>query len=154
MSRDYDLATVRGLLLAAFTPEELRRFCQDRAGFRPVVKRFGPGQGHDDMVNELLTYCETYVYFDELLDGIRRENPRQYARFLEPDVSGDEMREPREGEPKILTIDSPITLHLVRVPAGEFQMGRSMLRPYGWGFRQAGGASAEMRREGGHVDTA
>jgi hypothetical protein len=62
------LKAIRELLLAAFTAEELRRFCSDRPTFRPVTKRFGPGHGLDDMVDEVMTYCDTYIYFPELLD--------------------------------------------------------------------------------------
>ena len=43
-----NIAKIRQLLLAAFTPEELRRFCQDRPDFRVITKRFGPGQGKQD----------------------------------------------------------------------------------------------------------
>ncbi len=63
MTRDtqaYNTATIRRLLLAAFTPEELRRFCHDRPTFRPIVNRFGPRQRHDDRGNELITYSDTY----------------------------------------------------------------------------------------------
>jgi hypothetical protein len=37
----YNIAAILRLLLAAFTPEELRRFCLDRPTFQPVVARFG-----------------------------------------------------------------------------------------------------------------
>ncbi len=88
MTRDTqksNIATIRQLLLAAFTPEELRRFCEDRPTFRPVVRRFGPGYGHDDMVDEVITYCRTRLLFKELLLEVKDHNPRQYARF-EPDL--------------------------------------------------------------------
>lgn len=39
----HNLATIRSLLLAAFTAEDLRRFCQAHPSFRPIVDRFGPG---------------------------------------------------------------------------------------------------------------
>lgn len=77
----YNLAAIRQLLQAAFTAEELRRFCYDRPAFRPITNRFGPGHGLDDMVDEVITYCETYLTFPELLDEIRQANPRQYERF-------------------------------------------------------------------------
>jgi hypothetical protein len=80
-AENYDWKVIRDLLLAAFTAEELRRFCQDRPTFRPVTKRFGSGQGLDDMVDEVMTYCDTYRYFPELLDEVRQANPRQYDRF-------------------------------------------------------------------------
>lgn len=80
-AQDYDLKAIRELLLAAFTAEEVRRFCSDRPTFRPVTKRFGPGHGLDDMVDEVMTYCDTYLFFPELLDEVKQANPRQYERF-------------------------------------------------------------------------
>ena len=76
-----DLAARRALLRAAFTAAELRRFCHDRPTFRPIVDRFGPASGLDDMVDEVITYCEKHLHFDELLAGIQQENPEQYERF-------------------------------------------------------------------------
>jgi hypothetical protein len=78
---EYNLATTRELLLAAFTAEELRRFCHDRPTFYPIVDRFGPEYGLDDMVDEVITYCEKHLLFDELLAEIKEYNPKQYARF-------------------------------------------------------------------------
>jgi tetratricopeptide (TPR) repeat protein len=77
----YDLATIRKLLLAAFTAEDLRRFCQDRPLFRPIVAMFGPGHGFKDMVDRVIDYCETHLLWDEFLAAVKEENPRQYARF-------------------------------------------------------------------------
>ena len=76
----YDTAEIRKLLMAAFTPEELRRFCQDRPLFQPIVNRFGPGHGLDDMVDEAITYCEKWLLFDQLLDEVRGYNPAQYEK--------------------------------------------------------------------------
>ena len=80
-TQNYNTAAIRQLLLAAFTPEELRRFCYDRPTFRPVVSSFGPGQGLDDMVDELITYCDTRLLLGELLRQVRQVNPGQHARF-------------------------------------------------------------------------
>jgi len=74
-------ATIRDLLTAAFTPENLRRFCQDRHGFQPAVAKFGPGHGLDDMVDRVIDHCRTQLLWDELLTGVAQVNPRQYARF-------------------------------------------------------------------------
>lgn len=52
----YNLGAIRKLLLAAFTPETLRRFCQDRPTFRAMVASFGPGQGLDDVVDRVIDY--------------------------------------------------------------------------------------------------
>jgi tetratricopeptide (TPR) repeat protein len=79
----YDLATIRKLLLAAFSAKDLLRFCQDRPIFRPIVDRFGLGTGLDDMVAAVIDYCETQWLFRELLDAVKQYNPQQYARFEE-----------------------------------------------------------------------
>jgi hypothetical protein len=80
-AQQYNTATLRQLLLAAFTAEELRRFCYDRPTFRPVINRFGPGHGLDDMIDELITYCETNLLMPELLNQIKEVKPRQHKRF-------------------------------------------------------------------------
>jgi WD40 repeat protein len=67
--------------LAAFDAAELRQFCQDRLAFRPVLNLLGQGHGLDDMVDELVGYCQTRLLFDRLLVDIRAARPRQYARF-------------------------------------------------------------------------
>ena len=81
MAEEYNLAAIRQLLLAAFTPQELRRFCQDRAAFQPLVYQFAPGDGLADMVDEVVDYCETRLLWEEFLAGVAQANPRQYARF-------------------------------------------------------------------------
>ena len=126
-AQEYNIAAIRQLLLAAFTPEELRRFCEDRPDFQLVVRRFGPGHGHDDMVDELITYCRNFLLFPELLAELKQYNPRQYARFLEPAPStpGPALS---ASDRDTLTISDPISLLLVRVPAGEFLMGSAVPR--------------------------
>jgi hypothetical protein len=76
-----DLETVRNLLSAAFTAKDLRRFCLERSVFRPVVDRFGLDAGLGDMVDEVIDFCRVRLLWPELLDAVRTENPRQYARF-------------------------------------------------------------------------
>jgi DNA-binding Lrp family transcriptional regulator len=75
------MGLIRKLLLAAFTPEMLRRFCTDRPMFREVVNEFGPGQGLDDMVDRVMEYCRTRLLWETLLAAVKEENPRQYERF-------------------------------------------------------------------------
>lgn len=77
----HNFANIRKLLTAAFTAEELRQFCHDRSYFRPIIDRFGPRHGLDDMVEEVITYCETHALADDLLVGVKEVNPRQYARY-------------------------------------------------------------------------
>jgi formylglycine-generating enzyme required for sulfatase activity len=120
-----DIAAIRQLLLAAFTPEDLRRFCYDRPDFRLVGRRFSPRHNLEDMVDELIAYCENFLLFHKLLAELKQHNPSQYTRFLEPELSADERN---ASTPEILTISYPISLHLVCVPTGEFQMGSFMSR--------------------------
>jgi hypothetical protein len=80
-TQTYSTDAIRRLLLASFTAEELRRFCHDRPSLRPILERFGPGYGQDDMVDEVLIYCETHLKWEDLLAGVEEANPRQYARF-------------------------------------------------------------------------
>ena len=77
----YNTAAIRRLLLAAFTAEELTRFCYDRPDLRPIVDRFGPNQGLDDRVDEVIKYCDNHLIFPELLAELKQHTPRQYARF-------------------------------------------------------------------------
>jgi hypothetical protein len=77
----YNIAAIRELLQAAFNPETLYRFCLDRPLLQPIVNRFGHGQGEDDMVDEVIDYCETQLLWDGLLAAVEEDNPRQYARF-------------------------------------------------------------------------
>lgn len=80
---EYDIGQIHSLLLAAFTPEELRRFCRDRPRFRPILDKFGPGQGKDDMVDRVIDYAESKGLLSELVAEIKKENPCQFDRFAE-----------------------------------------------------------------------
>ncbi len=79
--REYSIATIRELLLAAFSAETLPRFLRDRRDFRPVLAQFSRSHGLDDMVAEVIDYCQTHLLWDKLLAEVRQANPRQYARF-------------------------------------------------------------------------
>lgn len=77
----YNVAAIRRLLLEAFTAQDLPRFCRDRPRLRPIVYRFGPNHGLDDMVDEVILYCGTHFMWAELLAAVQEANPDQYARF-------------------------------------------------------------------------
>lgn len=78
-TQEYGVAAVRELLLAAFDAKTLRRFCQDRPIFEPIVSEFAPGDGLADMVDNVINYCRKQRLFTELLPGIQEVNPRQFA---------------------------------------------------------------------------
>ena len=75
------IQALRQLLLAAFTPQSLRRFCQDRPAFRPLLNEFSPHHGLSDMVDEAISASDKSLLWDELLVEVARAHPRQYARF-------------------------------------------------------------------------
>ncbi len=77
----YDIGAIRELLLAAFTAVNLPRFCQDHPLLQPIVGRFGPKYNLEDMVGEVIGYCQAQHLMDELLSQVKEANPRQYARF-------------------------------------------------------------------------
>ena len=72
------ISAIRTLIRDAFTPADLRRFCQDRAAFRPVP--FADKASLDDMADTLIEHCRTQVLFPELLAEIEKVNERQYNR--------------------------------------------------------------------------
>jgi len=77
----HNLAEIHDLLLAAFSAEELRRFCNVRRPFRPIADRFRPDDVLVDMVDKVLDYCDRHVLLDVLLAEVKAENPGQYKRF-------------------------------------------------------------------------
>jgi hypothetical protein len=82
---DYNIPEIRALMMDAFTPEDLRRFCQDRPFLSPVVATFGPNHGLDDMVDEVIDYCRTRFLWEELLEAVSVARWSQYKRF-QPDL--------------------------------------------------------------------
>ncbi|MBN1657219.1 MAG: PD40 domain-containing protein [Anaerolineae bacterium] len=63
----HQIAHIRKLLKAAFTPESLRRFCHEHPLFRPVYDEFSPAHGLNDLVDRVIMYCEKNRLCDELL---------------------------------------------------------------------------------------
>jgi hypothetical protein len=87
---EYNLAAIRSLIRDAFEARELRRFCQDRPTFRPLLSRFGPGFSFEEMIDAVIDYCKTRLLFPELLAEIRKYNPRQYDRYAAQLVESDQ----------------------------------------------------------------
>jgi hypothetical protein len=121
-ARDYDLAVIRRLLLAAFGAEDLKRFCQDRPALDDVLPRFGPGQGLDDMVDEVIDYCDRQLLWDELLEGVKQENPRQFARYESELYPSAALPSPRDalagvrrqiGQPRSWLIGVPVVIGMM-----------------------------------------
>ncbi|MEJ2212068.1 MAG: hypothetical protein P8129_23960, partial [Anaerolineae bacterium] len=74
-----DLGAVSRLARDAFTPGELRRFCQERPAFRPFLDQVSE-TSLNGLTFGLVEYCEKHDLFGELLAGIAAVNPRQYRR--------------------------------------------------------------------------
>lgn len=91
------LAAIRALLVTAFTPETLYRFCFDRPLFRPVINSFGRGHSLNDMIDVIFKYCRTRLLWNELLDAVEEDNPRQFAYYAP--MMGVEPKEQREAGP-------------------------------------------------------
>lgn len=72
-----NLSGIAALLRDAFNVRDLRRFCQERPAFRPVLLEF-PDAGLNDMIYVLLDYCTRHDLCGELLAQLRHHNPRQY----------------------------------------------------------------------------
>jgi hypothetical protein len=79
----YNTAAIHNLICSAFSVESLHRFCRDQPVLRPLRREFTPSQGLNDMADEIITYCETQLLWEELLAAIARERDRQY-RLVEP----------------------------------------------------------------------
>lgn len=74
-------AVIRELLMSAFTAEELVILCHDDPELKPAVYLFGMNAGLADMVQELITFCEKRMLWDNLLTGVKRVRPNVYASF-------------------------------------------------------------------------
>jgi hypothetical protein len=147
-THEYNLAAIRQLLLAAFTAEELRRFLQDRPMFRPIVARFGPGHGFEDMVDRVIDYCETRLIWPKFLTEARQVNPNQFSTF-EPSLmvseessvpshmhltnKGLHTSEPEVSDaqvtfsPKLLGIDDDLDEHLYQLEVTVENLGRQLI---------------------------
>jgi formylglycine-generating enzyme required for sulfatase activity/tetratricopeptide (TPR) repeat protein len=161
LPESYNIAVVRDLLRAAFTPQALRRFCQDRPIFRPICDEFGPGHGLNDMVDRVIDYCATHLVLEDLLAEVKQINPRQYARFepqlREPDSSTQERPvEPvsRPGSPatsfrgRILPIAAAVVLLVVALALGIFGLTNYLeerRQPQYWRQRFRDSEDAEVR---------
>lgn len=77
----YSTAGIRALLRAAFTPDELHRFCYDHPFLHLVSDDFSKAHGLNELVDRVIIYCEKKDLFDDLLAEVAKKNPRQYARF-------------------------------------------------------------------------
>jgi hypothetical protein len=59
-AQGHNIATTRQLLLAAFTPEDLHRFCLDDPRVHPICDRFDPGHSLNDMIDQVIDHCRPH----------------------------------------------------------------------------------------------
>jgi FixJ family two-component response regulator len=72
-------ASVRWLLLNAFSDEEITTFCFDC--FRPVYDKFAEGMSFPFKVHLLIEYCDRHGEIAKLLPLVKKHNPAKYAEF-------------------------------------------------------------------------
>lgn len=77
----YNTTELRGLLMAAFSDEELTAFCYDF--FRRVYDQFSVGMSRPEKAQRLLADCESQGRTESLLARVQAANPHQYARFAD-----------------------------------------------------------------------
>ena len=79
----YQISTVRDLLLAGFTADDLRRLVlyTSKLALEPLIHEFGSGDGLSAMVEKTVTFCQKQDCMGELLEEVKEANPRRYAQF-------------------------------------------------------------------------
>jgi hypothetical protein len=77
----YNLKTVRELLLAAFTAKDLRRLCRYDPRLEGAVAYLADTHGLHDVVDTVITYCETRDLLPDLLDAVAEERRAVYNRY-------------------------------------------------------------------------
>lgn len=77
------IPAVRQLILDAFTPAELKQFCQKYREFRPLLRQFSADPSIESMADDVIEFCQARVLFSELLAGIKDFNERQYERHYD-----------------------------------------------------------------------
>ncbi len=139
--QSYDLASVRDLLSEAFSPEELRRFLYDSPTFRPVIARISSQASLGEMVDVVIEYAYRQLLLAELLNAVKRSNPRQYARFepyvrLEgPPPESTEVLLEHAKRPETYTeplenpyvVGNPIQPESMRVFLGRYDIARAII---------------------------
>jgi len=76
---EYDLQTVRELLSASFSDEELVTLAFDC--FREVYEEIEGESSKPKKIRRLVDWCNSQIQMDKLLTEVKQRNPNQYARF-------------------------------------------------------------------------
>ena len=80
MSREYNLRNIRTLLIEGFTDEELRRFCCETPGFKPVCHELASTMGKDDIAGKVIEYSAQKLKVDLVLAWAKENNPARYEK--------------------------------------------------------------------------
>lgn len=80
-SKRYNTAAIRKLLNEAFEDEDLMSFVYDY--FLPLYEQIIPSMTKNQKIQKIIEYADGEKQFDQLLDQIARERPRQYRRFAD-----------------------------------------------------------------------
>jgi hypothetical protein len=86
---EYSIRAIRNLLREAFMPGDLRRFCQNRPRFSPVLGYIGLSASEEETIDVIIDYCQTWLLFGTLLAEMREYNPRQYARYKDQIIKNE-----------------------------------------------------------------
>ncbi len=83
IEQGYDPDAIRALLLAGCTSEGLRRLFlfSPKPDLRSVAEALSTADGLGVTVEKAMAHCQERALLSDLLDEVRHENPRQYARF-------------------------------------------------------------------------
>jgi formylglycine-generating enzyme required for sulfatase activity len=81
------LADIRELLLETFADgRDLRRFCQDRPSFEPILPRFGPAFSLLDMIDAVIDYCTEHLLLDPLREQVEQYIPPKPRPEAQPTI--------------------------------------------------------------------
>jgi hypothetical protein len=80
MSTQYNLPNIRTFLNEGANDEELRAFCHDTPGFKPVFDQLAQETGKAKIVRLMVEHTTQYLLLDTLLAWAKEHNPTQYER--------------------------------------------------------------------------
>lgn len=122
-------ADIRKFLIELFNDEELTILCYDY--FRDVHDDFALGMSKGQKIQQLIEYGEHHGATAKLLTAMSRERSEQYnacfgaaVEAVVPPVEPPHLG--RDARRASISIESPIRLELLLVPAGEFLMGSDL----------------------------
>jgi hypothetical protein len=80
MIEPYNFKNIRTLLTEGFSEDELRRFCFDEPGFKPIYHQIAQSAGKAEIIDQLLAHAEKTLQLDTLLAWAESQNPARYAQ--------------------------------------------------------------------------